>query len=196
MVCGTKINPQAYYKKLKSIFIDGVEKEMFQTPEDCVMHYEEMIKTVYRGLDFGRFKDGPLKSLFDSLDDGFLTDDGPEKILEAATKTNYNSSLLRDVRWRINLCVKDLAKILPACFLDFNGGNGRDLFLLTGTIEDINKMYADNFEVICKCLPLIMALYNTVRNGYSDCFKLSDGTTVEGNMERFMEFDNGLKSIR
>lgn len=192
MISGKKIDPKAYYRKLKSIFRDGVQEKEFQTPVDCIRHYENMIKTVYRALDFGLFKEGPLQNFFNKLTNGFLNEEGPEKILEVARITRYNSNLLKEVRKRINFCIKDFSKILPACFLDFNNGNGKDLFLLTGTIEDINEMYADNFEAICKCLPLIMGLYNTSYNGNPDCFKNSDGST-EGNMEKFMGFDNGSK---
>ena len=193
MISGKKINPKAYYNKMKAIFEDDLPKERYKTPEDCKTHYDEMVATVYRAMNVGAFCDGPLHKLLDSLRLDLVNQAGPEKIVECAEKAAYSKSVLHEVRTRINTTVKNLSKVLPALFLDFNGGDDADLFLLTGSVDDLNNIYSSNYEVICKTLPLLAAMYNLVNNGNPDSFKNADGSLAEGDLKKFAALDNGKK---
>ena len=194
MISGKKINPKAYYNKMKVVFKDDhLPKDQFESPEDCKMHYDEMVAAVYRAMNVGAFSERPLKKLFHSLKLAIVNRIGPDKIVESAKKAGYSNSVIHEVRTRINTTVKNLSKVLPALFLDFNGGDGTDLFLLTGSVDDINNIYSSNYEVICKTLPLLASIYNLVNNGDPDSFKNADGSIAEGNLKKFAELDNGKK---
>lgn len=194
MITGGNINPSAYNKKMIAVFGDDIPQDRFKTPEDCMEHYDDLVATAYNALNFGSFREGKLWKLFNELSKEF-TDLGRDLIEmpTAAVKGGCTPGLLDEVCQRINLLTKSLPKFLPACFLDFNGGSGDGLFLLSGSPDDINKMYADNYEVICKCLPVLMAIYNKAYNGDPDCFMRADGSRAPGDLKKFADLDNGNK---
>ena len=196
MLNGNRTNPKAYYNKMKIIFGNDIIDKPYITVEECYEHYHEMQECVYQAINMGDYNSGKLKAYFDNVIKQ-LVDKGPEAIQEVIKKGLYTKVIDNKVCIRINECVSKLQILLPAFFLDFIPNYRSDkehlLYILSGTFETINDMYASNFEVICQCIPVLMSVFNMTRHGGSDIFKNDDGVVIDGDMSKFVSLNNGHK---
>lgn len=197
MLIVKKINPKAYFRKMKNIFGDDMPGREFSMPEECRDHYKNMLVTVYRALNFGNFSESALYSFFHELP-AALINEGPEAMSDVVDRRLLTADIRNKVYRRLNESVGDLEKLLPAFFLDTLPPEAVEvrekLNILSGTFDTFNELYAANFEVLCKVLPIIMAIYNRVNNGNVDIFKDADGKTLANKtLDDFMALDNGTK---
>lgn len=196
MLNGNRTNPQAYYNKMKNIFGNDIIEKPYTTIEECYEHYHEMQECVYRAINMGDYNSGKLKAFFYN-GIKLLLDKGPDAIQEVIRKGLYTTMIDAKVCNRINECVSKLQILLPAFFLDFIPNyrlhEEHLLYILSGTFETINDMYASNFEVICQCIPMLMSIFNMIRHGSPDIFKNDDGVVVNGDMSKFISLNNGNK---
>ncbi|MDE6717792.1 MAG: hypothetical protein K2J70_06335 [Muribaculaceae bacterium] len=189
-----ELKPEYYIRKIKAIFGDDTPVDGIETVEDCHGHYVTMIGVVFANFNKGSFTSSLLNMLFRKVRHNFKSDtEGPMKVVECCKEAGVSEELYNEVAEQINKNVKDLAKFLPAFMLDFNGGSGKDLFLMTTTEKEINDLYADNFEVIGKCLPLVMAFYNQIHHGNPNIFKDKDGKAYHADMAKFISHTNGTR---
>ena len=196
MLNGKRTNPKAYYNKMKIIFGNDIIDKPYTTIEECYEHYHEMQECVYRAISMGDYNSGNLNAFFYN-GIKLLIDKGPDAIQEVIEKGLYTKIIDDKVSTRINECVSKLQILLPAFFLDFIPNYRLDeehlLYILSGTFETINDMYASNFEVICQCIPILMSIFNMTRNGRADIFKNDNGVIVDGDMSKFVSLNNGNK---
>lgn len=196
---GSKTNVKAFRKTLQ----DKLEFTHQETPSinswtECYDIYHELHRTVINMLNMG---DNSVMPFFKLLING-LVDLGPDNVNECRQtlmeKLNERfSDYSQKLHKRFDHCIQELWKLLPGFFVDIYDAQNlqldEDLRLVTSSLDDVEKLFRDNFNFLARYLPLIMGMYNLITNGAIDKFCDKEGNESKYNLEDFLKCSDGKR---
>lgn len=193
-----RTNVNAFRKKLRDTMgLMPNEMPDLKTWDECYDLFHEYHKTIIGAISRHDVSVKPF--LFKLTEE--LIKLGPDKLHEIkdscySDKKEFERAL-DDVNKGLNSALKKLPQILPAFFLDLVEGRlpqcDKHFKLVTASIDDIEDLYKDNFNLLVKYLPLIMASYNCVYNGDIDKFVDSTGNATGHTLADFKKRSDGQR---
>lgn len=196
---GSKTNIKAFKKTLKDkIGLTLQETSSINSWTDCYDIYHGLHRTVINMLNLG---DNSVTPLFNLFIKG-LIDIGPDKVNEyrqaIMEKLNEKfTSYSKKLYIRFDHSIKELWKLLPGFFVDIYDAQNlqldEHLRLVTSSLDDVENLFRDNFNLLSRYLPLVMGLYNLIANGAIDKFCDKEGNELKYKLEDFLECTDGKR---
>lgn len=210
MLHGKKTNVKAFSRKLRDEmrFQPGEKPVELKSVEDCYDLYHDLHKTVMRAIaaPFGeiRLMDGKTVNCPISIQPFFR--DMEESLIKMPRdlfftivnnvfpdRESFIRNLHRNLYPAMNSCVRNIEKLLQAFLLDYilDPKTRLELNLTTASYQEVNSMYADNYNVIVKYLPFVSAMHNYKRDGEPDRFMDATGKIHRGDLSSFRDLTEG-----